>query len=93
MSRLPGFNLTAAVAVGMGASTAAVLRLPLSGVVVATLLTAKSGPGSGPLVIVGVVVAYLIVVALDPRDQQPAAAEPASEEPARVESSPAVARP
>ena len=65
MSRLPGFQMTAAVAVGMGASLAAVLRLPLSAIVIATLLTAKSGPGSGPVVIVGVVIAYLTAIALD----------------------------
>ena len=41
-SRLPGFSLTPAVAVGMGAGIAAVLRLPLAAVVLATLLTANS---------------------------------------------------
>jgi chloride channel protein, CIC family len=65
MSRLPGFDMTAAVAVGMAAGLAAVLRLPLSAVVVATLLTAQSGPGVGPLVIVGSAVAYLTAIALD----------------------------
>ena len=65
MSRLPGFDMTAAVGVGMGASLAAVLRLPLSAVLIATLLTAKSGPGSGPVIIVGVVIAYLTAIALD----------------------------
>jgi H+/Cl- antiporter ClcA len=73
MSRLPGFQLTAAVAVGMGASLAAVLRLPLSAVVIATLLTAKSGPGAGPVVIVGVVIAYLTAIALDRRQVSQAA--------------------
>jgi hypothetical protein len=42
----------------------AVLRLPLSAVVLAVLLTAKSGPGAAPLVIAGVVVAYLTTVVL-----------------------------
>ncbi|MGO9975616.1 MAG: chloride channel protein [Solirubrobacteraceae bacterium] len=63
-SRLPGFDLTAAVVVCMGASFAAALRLPLSAVVVATLLAGKSGPGTGPLIIVGVVVAYLSTLAM-----------------------------
>ncbi len=63
-SHLPGFDLTPAVAVGMGAGLAAVLKLPLSGIVVATLLISQSGPGSTPLVIVGVVVAYLVTIAL-----------------------------
>jgi H+/Cl- antiporter ClcA len=67
MSRLPGFHLTPAVAVGMGAGLAAVLRLPLSAVVIATVLTAKSGPGAGPVTIVGVVVAYLTAIAMDRR--------------------------
>ncbi len=79
MSRLPGFQLTAAVAVGMGASLAAVLRLPLSAVVIATVLTAKSGPGAGPVTIVGVVVAYLTAIAMDRRQaaRAPDDAEPA----------------
>jgi len=72
-SRLPGFELTPAVAVGIGAAVAAVLRLPLSAVVLATLLTAKAGVGSSPLIIVGVVVAYLITAFLRPA---PAAAPP-----------------
>jgi H+/Cl- antiporter ClcA len=66
-SHLPGYDLTPAVAVGMGAAVAAVLRLPLSAVVLATLMTAKAGVGSSPLIIVGVVVAYLITMALAAR--------------------------
>jgi H+/Cl- antiporter ClcA len=65
LSRLPGFDITAAVAVGMAAAMAAVLRLPLSAVVIATLLTANAGPGVGPLTIVGSAVAYLTAIALD----------------------------
>lgn len=38
-SHLPGFPVTPAVAVGMGAAVASVLRLPLSAIVLATLLT------------------------------------------------------
>jgi H+/Cl- antiporter ClcA len=59
-SRLPGFSLTPAVAVGMGAAATAVLRLPLSGTVMATLLTSHSGTGDEPLIIVAVVAAYLV---------------------------------
>ena len=61
-SRLPGFGLTPAVAVGMGAAIAAVLRLPLAAIVLATLLTANAGPGDEPLIIVGVVVSYLLTL-------------------------------
>jgi hypothetical protein len=58
-SHLAGFHETAAVAVGLGAATASALGLPLSAIVMATLLTAQSGAGATPLVIVGVVAAYL----------------------------------
>jgi H+/Cl- antiporter ClcA len=58
-ARLPGFSITPAVTVGMGAAVVSVLRLPLTAVVLAVLLTSNSGPGAAPLVIVGVVVAYV----------------------------------
>jgi H+/Cl- antiporter ClcA len=64
-SHLPGFDLTGAVGVGMGAGAVSVLRLPLSSVVLASVLVSQSGEGSGPLIIVGVVVAYLVTVGLD----------------------------
>jgi H+/Cl- antiporter ClcA len=63
-SRLPGFTLTPVVAVGMGAAIAAVLRLPLTAVVLATPLTANAGTGDEPLIIVGVVVSYLVTLRL-----------------------------
>ena len=66
-SHLPGFALTPAVGVGIGAATAAVLRLPLSAVVLATLLTVDAGTGDEPLIIVGVVAAYLTTIALSAR--------------------------
>jgi H+/Cl- antiporter ClcA len=84
-AKLPGYELTPAVAVGLGAGVVSVLRLPLSAVVLATLFTVHTGLGSGPLIIVGVVVAYLTVQALpspvasgNPPEGGPGAA-PASE--------------
>jgi H+/Cl- antiporter ClcA len=74
-SRLPGFALQPAVAVGLGAAVAAVLRLPLSAVVLATLLTAKAGVGDEPLIIVGVVVAYLVTLLISGRAPTPSADE------------------
>jgi H+/Cl- antiporter ClcA len=61
---LPGFPVTAAVAVGMAAGTTAVLRLPLSAVIIAVLLTAKSGAGITPLAIVAAVTAYVATLDL-----------------------------
>jgi H+/Cl- antiporter ClcA len=71
-AQLPGFSVTPAVAVGIGAAVVSVLRLPLSAVVLAVLLTSGSGAGAGPLVIVGVVVAYLVTLALSAREPSPA---------------------
>ena len=73
-SHLAGFPITAAVAVGIGAGAAAMLKLPLSAMVIATLLTAKSGVGAEPLIIVGVVVSYLATLVLcAPASDRPAA--------------------
>jgi H+/Cl- antiporter ClcA len=74
-AQLPGFSLTPAVAVGMGAGTAAVLRLPLSAVVIASVLTSKAGLGAEPLIIVGVVVSYMVSLRLSaPQTGKPLAA-------------------
>lgn len=64
-SHLPGFDLTGAVGVGMGAGAVAVLRLPLTCVILSTFLISKSGAGVEPLIIVGTVVAYIATIALD----------------------------
>jgi H+/Cl- antiporter ClcA len=74
-SHLPGFPVTPAVAVGMGAATVAVLRLPISAIVLATLLTVQGGTGDEPLIIVGVVVAYLVTLVLS-RLSSPTPASP-----------------
>jgi H+/Cl- antiporter ClcA len=88
-SHLPGFPIAAAVPVCIGAAVVSILRLPLSAIVLASLLAVKAGSGPEPLVIVGVVVAYLTTLALSRR---PATASPretpggqAGEPSARVE--------
>jgi H+/Cl- antiporter ClcA len=63
-SHLPDVPDSMGIAVCMGAATVSILRLPLSAIVIATLLTYNAGPGVEPLVIVGVVVAYLATLAL-----------------------------
>jgi H+/Cl- antiporter ClcA len=63
---LPGFSQTPAVAALMGAALVALLRLPLSSVIVA-MFASQAGAGSGPLVIVAVVVAYITVLVLTAR--------------------------
>jgi H+/Cl- antiporter ClcA len=66
-SHLPGLNTTAAIAVGMGVMVVSFLKLPLSAIVIATALTASAGLAVGPLIIVGVVTAYLVTLGLEGR--------------------------
>jgi H+/Cl- antiporter ClcA len=68
-ARLPGFELTPAVAVGIGAAIASVLRLPISAVLLAVLLTLGAGLGASPLIVVAVVVAYLLTNLLSRRPE------------------------
>jgi H+/Cl- antiporter ClcA len=63
-AHLPGFAESQAVAVLVGATCVSVLRLPLSSVTIALLLTIEAGIAVGPLVIVSVVVAYLATLTL-----------------------------
>lgn len=65
-SHLPGLGMVPAVAMGMGAMTAAMLRLPVVAVALPTILLAHDGTAIAPVVIVAVVVSYLAVNRLDP---------------------------
>lgn len=66
-SHLPGLSMTAGVAVGIGVGVVTVLKLPLSAIIIATALTASAGLAVGPLIILGVVAAYLGTLALHGR--------------------------
>ena len=63
-AHLPGYEESQSVAVLVGASCVSILRLPLSSVMIALLLSVKAGLAVAPLVVVGVVVAYLTSEAL-----------------------------
>jgi hypothetical protein len=63
-AHLPGFSETPAVAALMGAMAVSILRLPLSSVVLALLLTSSAGIATAPIVIVAVVVAYITIESL-----------------------------
>jgi H+/Cl- antiporter ClcA len=77
-SHLPGFPITAAVAVGIGTGLVAILRLPLSAVVITSVLTSKAGAGADPLVILGVVIAYLVTLRLAAHQTATSTSEPAA---------------
>ncbi|BBB01525.1 hypothetical protein RVR_8985 [Actinacidiphila reveromycinica] len=64
MSHLPGLPLVAGFATGMGAMAVAVLRLPLTSVLLATLLLGREGLTVMPLVIVAVVASYVATAVL-----------------------------
>lgn len=76
LSHLPGLPLVAGVAVGIGAMCVSMLRLPLTSVLLATLLLGADGLAVMPLVIVAVAIAYVLSARLDP----PVAAAPSGEQ-------------
>jgi hypothetical protein len=78
LSHLPGLPLVDGVAIGIGAMTVVMLRLPLTSVLLATLLLASDGLEVMPLAIVAVAVAYVVSARLSPsissQDAAPAGA-------------------
>lgn len=64
LSHLPGLNATSGFAMGIGAMCVAMLRLPMTSVLLATLLLGAEGTTVMPLVIVSVVVSYVLVLRL-----------------------------
>ncbi|HEY1641634.1 MAG TPA: chloride channel protein [Streptosporangiaceae bacterium] len=64
MSHLPGLPVVPAVAMGIGAMSAVMLRLPMTSLLLATLLLFSDGLAVTPLVIVAVVVAYVAAARL-----------------------------
>jgi hypothetical protein len=67
LSHLPGLPMVAGVAMGIGAMSAVMLKLPLTSVMLATLLLFADGLAVMPLVIVAVVVAHVVAARLAPR--------------------------
>jgi H+/Cl- antiporter ClcA len=74
LSYLPGLPLVAAMGMGIGGMVAAMLRLPMTAVLLATLMLATDGIPVMPLVIVAVVTAYVTAAWLDPVARAPAGA-------------------
>jgi H+/Cl- antiporter ClcA len=71
-SGLPGMSLAPAIATGIGAMCAAMLRLPLTSTLLATLLLGADGVSVTPQVVVAVVVAFVITYLLpDPGHERP----------------------
>ncbi len=69
-SALPGMNLAAGIAMGIGAMCAAMLRLPLTSTLLAVVLLGVDGVVVTPQVVVAVAVAFVIINVLpDPSTQ------------------------
>jgi H+/Cl- antiporter ClcA len=77
LSHLPGLPLVDGVAMGIGAMTVVMLRLPLTSVLLATLLLASDGLQVMPLAIVAVAVAYVVSARLTPSPAPAATPNPA----------------
>ncbi len=80
LSHLPGLPLVDGIAMGIGAMSVVMLRLPLSSVLLATLLLASDGIAVMPLVIVSVVVAYVLSARFTPTPP-PQPPRPTTEDP------------
>jgi hypothetical protein len=80
-SHLPGLDLVPGVAMGIGAMCTVMLNLPLTSVLLATILLATDGTKVMPLVIVAVVVAYVATARLTP------GSSPSGDDPAAADAS------
>ena len=76
LSTVAGVALVPAVAMGIGAMCACMLRLPLTSVLLATLLLGSDGLAIMPVVIVAVVVSYMLSIWLAPPPDPTATAVP-----------------
>jgi H+/Cl- antiporter ClcA len=86
LSHLPGLPVVPAVAMGIGAMCVVMLRLPMTSVLLATLLLLSDGLAAMPLVIVAVVVAYVVsawFVPAAPAEATPAPAPTAADQSVR----------
>ncbi len=73
-AELPGMSLAPAIAMGIGAMCAAMLRLPMTSALLATLLLGSDGILVTPQVVVAVAVAFVLTLALPtpgPKDPTP----------------------
>ncbi|WP_406098895.1 chloride channel protein [Streptomyces sp. NBC_01013] len=78
LSHLPGLNPTSGFAMGIGAMCVAMLKLPMTSVLLATLLLGSEGLTVMPLVIVSVVVSYVLTLRITPPPAAFATKPPAS---------------
>ena len=97
MSHLPGLSLVPAVAMGIAAMGTVMLTLPLTSVLLASLLVGADAVAAMPLVIIAAAVAYVAAARLTPRPASPAGQasppSPAGKAPASAARQPGSERP
>jgi H+/Cl- antiporter ClcA len=76
-SGLPGMALAPAIAMGIGAMCAAMLRLPMTSTLLATLLLGADGISVTPQVVIAVAVAFVVTFLLPVPGPKPAGLTPA----------------
>ena len=76
LSHLPGLPVVAGVAMGIGAMSAVMLQLPLTSVLLASLLLGSDGLAVMPVVIIAVAVAYVAAARLAPDRGERRGADP-----------------
>jgi H+/Cl- antiporter ClcA len=72
---LPGLESTPAIATGLAAATAAVLRVPFTAVLLPTLLLGASGPEVAPIAVLAAAVGWIVTITL-PTPEERLAARP-----------------
>jgi H+/Cl- antiporter ClcA len=72
---LPGLALTPAVAVGAAAATSAVLRIPFTAVLLASLLMGPSATEVAPIAVLAAATGWVVAVALPNPEDRAAAKE------------------
>jgi H+/Cl- antiporter ClcA len=81
-SALPGMNLAAGIAMGIGAMCAAMLRLPLTSTLLAVVLLGVDGVVVTPQVVIAVAVAFVVINVLpDPSPQTAEQPAPGRDQP------------
>jgi H+/Cl- antiporter ClcA len=76
VSGLPGMDLAPAIGMGIGALCCAMLKLPLTSTLLATLLLGGDGLSVTPQVIVAVAVAFVVITVLPDPAGSPRVGEP-----------------
>jgi len=73
---LPGLETTPAIATGVAAGTAAVLRVPFSAALLAAILVGSASADTAPIAVIAAVVGALVAWAIPDPGQKPAATPP-----------------